>query len=179
MTQQSLAPRMTTLRDGRDVTLRPLAESDRDAMLAFGMSLPEDDRLYLELDFHNPNTIVRLVNASEAENWRQVVAVTDEGIVGYGNVRMLSGWKRQVGDSHLVISEGWRRSGLGTYLARTLIDAARELNASKVIIEMIEEQAVGRSIFEHLGFRLEGTLANHVRDHAGELHNIVILGYQL
>src|SRR5689334_5296265 len=112
--QNTVKPRDVALRDGRAVVIRPLEESDRGTMVAFGQSLPEDDRLYLELDFHNPNTITRLVNAAAAENWRQVVAVSDGAIVGYSNVRLLPGWKNHVGDSHLVIAEGWRRSGLGT-----------------------------------------------------------------
>jgi L-amino acid N-acyltransferase YncA len=175
----AMQARDVTLRDSRSVTLRPLEEGDRATMVAFGQSLPEDDRLYLELDFHNPNTIARLVNAAAAENWRQVVAVSDGAIVGYSNVRLLPGWKSHVGDSHLVISEGWRRSGLGTALAQTILEAARDLGVSKVIAEMIEEQGSGRAIFERLGFRNEGVLANHVRDQHGGRHNMVILGYEL
>jgi L-amino acid N-acyltransferase YncA len=161
------------------VTIRPLAESDRDMMLAFGRALPEDDWLYLELDFHNPNTITRLVNAAAAENWRQVVAVADDAIVGYSNVRALAGWKSHVGDSHLVIGEGWRRSGLGMALAQTILDAARDLGVGKVIAEMVEQQSAGRAIFKRLGFHVEGILNDHVRDHYGQHHDMVIMGYQL
>ncbi len=177
--QQSISPRTTTLRDGRVVTIRPLAESDREAMITFGRALPEDDWLYLELNFQNPNTISRLVNAAAAENWRQVVAVADEDIVGYSNVRSLAGWKSHVADSHLVISEGWRRSGLGMELAQTILGAARDPGVGKVIAEMVEEQRAGRAIFKRLGFHVEGILSDHVRDHHGRHHDMVIMGYQL
>ena len=99
-------PRTRTLRDGRQVTMRPLEESDHEAMIAFGAALPEDDWLYLELDFHNPNTITRLVNAAAAENWRQVVAVADGMIVGYSDVRFLPAWKSSGADTHLELAEG-------------------------------------------------------------------------
>jgi RimJ/RimL family protein N-acetyltransferase len=177
--QESTKSFTTTLEDGREVTIRPLEEQDREALIKFGKALPEDDWLYLELDFHNPNTITRLTNASSAENWRQMVATADGEIVGYSNVRMLPGWKSHVADIHVVVGEGWRRSGLGSALARAIIDAAPEIGVNKVIAEMLEEQTAGRTIFEHLGFQVEGQLREHARDHHGQRHTMLVLGYVL
>src|SRR6059036_2225987 len=115
--QQVQAPK-TPLRDGRTVIIRALGEDDYAALLAFGAGLPQDDLLYLENDFQNPDIIRRLVNASAAENWRQVVAVADGAIVGYSAVRRLAGWSSHVADIHLTIGDGWRRSGLGTAMAQ-------------------------------------------------------------
>ncbi len=72
--QQTEAPQ-TLLRDGRTVLIRALDEGDYAALLTFGAALPQDDLLYLENDFQNPDIIRRLVNAAAAENWRQVVAL--------------------------------------------------------------------------------------------------------
>lgn len=176
--QQTEAPR-TILRDGRTVLIRPLDEGDYMALLAFGAALPQDDLLYLENDFHNPDIIRRLVNASAAENWRQVIALADRAIVGYSAVRRLSGWSSHVADIHLTVGDGWRRSGLGTAMAQAIFDAARDLGVSKVIVEMMERQESGRAIFERLGFRVEGTLSQHVRDRHGEPHNLLILAYHV
>jgi RimJ/RimL family protein N-acetyltransferase len=169
----------SVLRDGRTVTIRPLGEEDYAALLAFGMALPQDDLLYLENDFQNPDIIRRLVNASSAENWRQVVAVAQGAIVGYTAVRRLTGWSSHVADIHLTVGDGWRRSGLGTAMAQTIFDAARDLGVNKVIVEMMERQNAGRAIFERLGFRVEGTLSAHVRDRHGQRHNLLILAYHV
>jgi RimJ/RimL family protein N-acetyltransferase len=177
--QQSAAPRTMTLQDSRVVTIRPLEESDREALLAFGKTLPEDDWLYLELDFRNPNIIAWLTKAHAATNWRQLVVVADGTIVAYSNVRLLPGWKHHVGDIHLVVSEDWRRNGLGTALAQAIRDAARDLGIAKVIVEMVEEQTAGRAIFERLGFAVEGVLRDHAQDRSGQRHNMLILGYLL
>jgi RimJ/RimL family protein N-acetyltransferase len=176
--QQAEAP-ATALRDGRTVIIRPLGEDDYAALLAFGAALPQDDLLYLENDFQNPDIIRRLVNASAAENWRQVVALADGAIVGYSAVRKLSGWSSHVADIHLTVGRGWRRSGLGTAMAQAIFDAARELGVSKVIVEMLERQNAGRAIFERLGFRVEGTLSQHARDRHGQQHNLLILAYHV
>lgn len=180
MFQRIEAPTAKTLRDGRCVSIRPLAEDDGPPLLAFGRSLPMDDWQYLEEDLQRPEIITRLVNAHLAENWRQVVAVTDEGeIVGYSAVRRLAGWSNHVGDIQLIVSDRWRRSGLGTALAEAVFDAARDLGVAKVIVEVLERQTGGVAIFERLGFHIEGSLSDHARDRAGRHHNLIVLAYHI
>ncbi|HNP70959.1 MAG TPA: GNAT family N-acetyltransferase [Kouleothrix sp.] len=176
--QQIATPRMT-LRNGRDVTIRPLGEHDRAKLLAFGQKLPHDDLLYLEDDFQSADIIARLVNAYQAENWRQFVVEAGDEIVGYSSARRLVGWSSHVADIVLLVSPEWRRAGVGVALAQAIFDAARDLGVSKVIVEMLEEQQSGRAIFERLGFSVEGTLTRHSRDRHGNFHNLLILSYHI
>jgi RimJ/RimL family protein N-acetyltransferase len=169
----------TVLGDDRAVVIRPLGEDDHAALLAFGAGLPEDDWLYLEDDLQSLEIITRLVNAHAAENWRQIVALEGDAIVGYSAVRRLPGWSNHVADIILLIDEHWRRSGLGTALAQAIFDAARDLGVNKVIVEMLEEQQAGQAIFERLGFRLEGRLSAHARDRHGQQRNLLILAYHV
>jgi RimJ/RimL family protein N-acetyltransferase len=161
------------------VIIRRLCEDDGAALLGFGAGLPEDDRQYLEDDLQSQEIITRLVNAHAAENWRQIVALDGERIVGYGAVRRLPGWSSHVADIQLLISADWRGVGLGTLMAQSIFDAARELGAAKVIVEMVEEQSFGRAIFERMGFRVEGVLSQHVRDRHGQQHNLLVLAYHV
>jgi RimJ/RimL family protein N-acetyltransferase len=172
---------MTTLElaGDRTITIRRLREDDLDALLAFGAELAKDDWLYLDVELQTPATITRLVNAVEAGNWRQVVAVDGETIVGYANVRQLPGWKKHVGDIALVVREDYRHRGVGAALARAVIDAAGELAVRKLILEIVEEQLAGRLIFKRLGFRLEGLLEDHAVDYLGNARNLVLLSYQV
>lgn len=180
MTLSTVAARSLTVQcNNTEVTIRPLGEADRVRLLEFGKQLPVDDWLYLETDLHNPEIIARLVNAAAAENWRQVVAVADDQIVGYSAVRRLPGWSSHVGDIQLIISEGWRRCGLGTVLAQAIFDAARELGVDKVIVEMLETQFGGKAIFERLGFNVEGVLSDHAHDRQGRRHNLLVLAYHV
>jgi RimJ/RimL family protein N-acetyltransferase len=165
----------TTLPDGRVVTIRPLDETDRAALLAFGRALPHTDQLHLEDDFTSPDTITRLVNARFAENWRQLVASVDNQIVGYSVVRRLPGWMSHVAEVGLIVSAGWRRAGIGAALARQICAVAHDLQIEKLIVEMLEEQAAGRAIFERLGFQVEGTFGCHVRDRQGQCHNLIVM----
>ena len=76
MVQRIEAPTAKKLRDGRCVTIRPIAETDGPALLEFGRRLPVDDWQYLEDDLQRPEIINRLVNAFLAENWRQLLIPT-------------------------------------------------------------------------------------------------------
>jgi ribosomal protein S18 acetylase RimI-like enzyme len=180
MNQRIAAPSSVVLRQGGTITIRPLMESDRSALLEFGHNLPQDDWLYLENDLRNPDIITRLVNAHLAENWRQIVAVDEhDAIVGYSAVRRMPGWSSHVADIQLIIAQEWRRYGLGTALARSIFDAARDLGAAKVIVEILEEQTAGQAIFVRMGFHFEGRLSDHVRDRTGGRHNLVLLAYHV
>lgn len=180
MTMRVEATMPVTLRNGVTVVIRPLAESDRDVLMRFGKELPADDLLYLEDDLQNPDIINRLVNAAEAENWRQVVAVTDDGeIVAYSAVRRLTGWSSHVGDIQLMVGKGYRRTGLGTEMAKAIFEAARGLGVAKVIVEMLGVQSSGRAIFERLGFTREGIFAKHAHDRHGKYHDLHVMAYHV
>ncbi|WP_322511538.1 GNAT family N-acetyltransferase [Chloroflexus sp.] len=176
MALRSEAISNAALKDGRQVTIRPLAENDRAALADFGLSLPKDDLLYLEEDFTNPEIIARLANASHAENWRQIVAIASDGsIVAYTSARRVPGWSNHVAELRLIVKPGWRRSGLGMQMAQAIVEAARELGAQKVTVAMLAALKAGQAIFSRLGFAVEGQLARHAIDRNGDLHDVVIM----
>jgi RimJ/RimL family protein N-acetyltransferase len=180
MTTEPLsAATTTTLADGRRVLIRPLAEDDEPALTAFGAALRPDDWRYLDLDLQNPAAVARLVMAHAATNWRQLVAVLDEEIVGYANVRLLPGWKSHVGDIHLVVGDAVRGQRLGSLLAEAVVAAGRDLGVAKLVLEMLAEQSAGRTIFERLGFSAEGLLVRHARDGEGRAHDLVLISLLL
>lgn len=180
MFQRIEAPVAKTLRDGRCVTIRPLGEDDGGQLLAFGRSLPADDWQYLEDDLQRPEIITRLVNAHLAENWRQMVAESSDGhIAGYAAVRRLPGWSSHVGNIQLIVNDKYRRSGLGTAMAESIFDAARDLGVAKVIVEVMERQRAGVAIFERLGFHVEGSFSDHACDRMGRHHNLLVLAYHV
>jgi RimJ/RimL family protein N-acetyltransferase len=165
MTMRGEATSPVVLRNGVAVTIRLLAE---------------DDLLYLEDDLSDPNIINRLINAYAAENWRQIVAIRDNGeVVGYTAVRKLVGWSSHVGDIQLMVGKEFRRSGLGTEMAKAIFEAARGLGVTKVIVEMLAVQLGGRAIFERLGFSREGVFSKHAHDRHGNRHDLVVMAYHV
>ena len=180
MAQRSEAAGNVMLRDGRRATIRALTEDDLAALASFGQSLSKNDLLYLEDDFTNPEIIARLAFASKAENWRQIVAVLDDGsLVAWAAALRIPGWSHHVANVRLIVSPLCRRSGLGMELAQAIVDAARALGVAKVTVNMLAGQTGGRAIFTHLGFAVEGQLARHASDRDGNLHDIVLMSAYL
>lgn len=168
------------LRDGRTVHIRLIEAGDNERLIAFGAALPENDWLHAENDLRSPEVVARLVNAREAEHWRQIVAVAPDGaIVAYASARQLPGRSSHVADIQLIVGESWRRCGLGTVMAGEIVSHARQMGAAKVFVDMVEEQVSGQAIFTRLGFSLEGRLLHHIRDRQGKPHNLVVLAYHV
>jgi ribosomal protein S18 acetylase RimI-like enzyme len=169
MAQRIEAAGSVALKDGRHVTIRNLLEGDRAVLTTFGQNLPKND-------ITHPEIITRLANAAHAENWRQIIAVTDEGeIVGYTAALRMPGWSNHVANIRLIVLPSYRRSGLGMHLAQAIVEAARELGATKVTVDMLAALTAGQAIFSRLGFAVEGQLARHAIDRDGNLHDIVIM----
>ncbi len=147
-----------SLRDGRSVCVRPLTPSDGPALLAFGRALPFDDDQPITDDWRNAEVINWLINATVLGHWRQLIATSGDIIVGYGAALRLPGWSSHVAEIYLIISRGWRHTGLNAVLEPLLLAAARDLGATKAIVELLSEQQPDRLVFERLGFRAEGTL---------------------
>ena len=177
-TYSSVTPPVV-LRDGRLITIRFIQPEDRDALLAFGAALPEQDWLYLESDMRSADTVARLANAHSADHWRQLVAIDGERIAAYGSIRMQAGRSSHVAAVQMVVGVDWRRKGLGHAMGNAIVNEAKKLQASKIIAEMLEAQRDGQGMFAHLGFRTEGTLVAHARDRFGQRHNLVVMAHVL
>jgi ribosomal protein S18 acetylase RimI-like enzyme len=176
MAQRTDALSNVAIKSGQSVIIRPLYDNDRAALTQFGEGLTKDDLLYLEDDLANPEIISRLINATHAENWRQIVGITDDDqIVAYSSARRIPGWSSHVAAVRLIVAPEWRRSGLGMHMAQEIVEAVRDMGATKVTADMLAAQSSGQAIFSRLGFAVEGQLARHAIDRDGNLHDIVIM----
>jgi L-amino acid N-acyltransferase YncA len=168
-----------SLRDGRNVVIRPLAFGDRAALTAFGRALPQAELHCIPADLQTPEAIARLVTLSDTAHARQLIAAAGNAIVGYSAVQQLSGRSREVGEGQLIVSAGWRHCGLGSALALAMLDAAHELEVSQVVVELLVEQIAGRAILERLGFSIEGALEGQIYDRYGRYHDLLVMAYRI
>ena len=104
------------------------------------------------------------------------IAVDGPEVVGYGAVIPLQGWSSHVGEVRVIVDPGSRRQGVGRALGRRAVLSALELGLEKLVVEVIADQEPTIAMFRSLGFDPEALLEDHVRDQAGELHDLMILG---
>ena len=155
--------------------IREPSEADLDALITFFERVPESERTF----FKEP-----VLDRATVEGWliggrgRRGLAFADDGrVVGYVAVVPHSGWSDHVGDVRLVVDPGRRTQGLGRALARWALVQAVQCGLAKLTVEVVVEQERAVAMFGAIGFVAEGLLRDHVRDHDGELRDLVLLSH--
>lgn len=172
-------PRTATLKD-RQVTLRLMQVTDRDAVLTFAQALPADDLLFLPLDITHPKVIDGWVRHLESGRTATVVAESAGRLIGMGTlVRSETTWARHLGNIRLLVSTDARGIGLGNMLANEVFALAEENGLRKVVAQMSSEQRGAIAVFERLGFKAEALLADYVMDRQDRTHDLIVMSYDV
>ncbi|MBY0583585.1 MAG: GNAT family N-acetyltransferase [Sphingomonas sp.] len=159
-------------------TIRRFAAADRDPMLAFAAALPEHDLLFLGRDLKHPRVVDAWVGAIGEGYIDSLIAEDGGKVVGTAAlVRDPLGWSPHVGEVRLLVSEDRRGAGLGRDLLEAIFAIAAQHGILKLVARMTPDQTGSVALFESLGFRGEAMLRDHVRDRAGQMHDLVILSY--
>lgn len=173
-------PKNVNLKDGSSITLRLLGREDFEASLDFFRRQPEKDRIYLRRDVTRREVIESRFVEIEAGLATVIVAEAEGKIVGdallYCEKR---GWFRKTGELRLVVDTGFRGKGLGTLLAKEIIDLAEQKGLFKLEASYMETQEGISKTLEPLGFALEGSLSRFVVDLRGREHDLLLMGMKL
>ena len=156
--------------------IRPVTPEDRPALTRFFAEIPERDRTFFKEDVLDERVVAEWGEPRPRHAF--VVAVDAAGaIVAWMALSGGVGWSAHVGELRLVVAPSHRRHGLGRTLARRgLIDAFR-LGYSKVVVDIISDEAGAIGMFTDLGFAPEALLISHVRDRAGALRDLIVLAH--
>jgi ribosomal protein S18 acetylase RimI-like enzyme len=91
----------------------------------------------------------------------------------------LAGWSDHVGEIRLVVAPDHRGTGLGRTLARHALLQAVEAGLSKVVVEVVADQASVAALFTGLGFSGEALLVDQIRDREGRLRDLMVLAHHV
>jgi ribosomal protein S18 acetylase RimI-like enzyme len=153
----------------------PVDDAHVDALARFFAELPEGDRTFVKEDVDGSGAVRAWLDPR-----RQWLALDeDDRIVGFVAVLPRHGWSDHVGEIRLVVHPGHRGAGLGRELARHALREALGQGLSKVQVEVVADQEPLLAMFTGLGFTGEALLRDHVRDHAGALHDLVLLAHHV
>jgi L-amino acid N-acyltransferase YncA len=174
-------PKEVPLRDGSTVTLRPLCQSDTEALSSFFGRVSEHDRYFLKDDVRSPKVIARWISELDYDRALPLVAVDNGNIVANAVLlRSRHGAFRGVAGLRVVVDAGSRQRGVGTALMKELCDIAADAELERVTAEFIvgvQDDAIAAS--ERLGFLRSGTVHELVRDEDGRPHDLAIMSLPL
>jgi RimJ/RimL family protein N-acetyltransferase len=164
------------LRDGTNVSIRPLQKQDGPALLSFFTALPEGDRLFLKEDVTNKDVINRWMEELNFDKVIAIVAEKDSAIVGDATLHLSQrGWHKHMAEIRCVVSREFQQKGLGTALMRELVAHAVEKRILKLSATMMDIQKSAQRAFERIGFKKEAELKDFVMDINGKYHNMIIM----
>jgi RimJ/RimL family protein N-acetyltransferase len=164
------------LKEGATVKIRPLAQQDGSALLAFFKALPDDDRLFLKEDVTRKEVIDRWINELNVDKVLSLVAEKDNRIVADATLHFnVYGWQRHMAEIRCVVSREYQKKGLGTALMRELVSHAVEKGVVKLSAYMMDTQKSAQRAFERLGFKKEAELKDFVKDIKGKTHSLVVM----
>ncbi len=166
--------------NGKQITFRLMGRNDKEAALTFAKALPEEDLLFLTFDITDANAMEQWLRSIETKQAVTVLAEVDSRFVGYAslNYNQLQ-WTRHLGEIRLMVSRDQRGRGLGKLLVNEIFLIAQELHLQKLIARMASDQRGAVQVFEHLGFKAEALLPDHVIDRKDRTHDLIIMSYDI
>jgi acetyltransferase len=152
-----------TLKDGAQVTLRPIRPEDEPLMVKFHETL-SDRTVYLRyfgsLSLGTRVAHDRLIRICFGDYDRDLALVAESKdpktgatrIVGVGRLNRLH--SRNEGEVAILVSDRYQGRGLGMHLMKRLIEIARQEKFSRISSEMLRDNIAMQSISKKVGFRL-------------------------
>lgn len=172
-------PRTATIAR-KPVTIRWMAAGDGPAVRRFADSLPLHDLLFLQRDIRNPKVIDAWLEQIAGGQIRSLIAEVDGLVHGCtAIVRDEFSWSPHVAEIRVLTSPALRGGGLGRLLAQDCVLAAQQQGVEKVFVRLTPDQGAALAVFEDMGFHPEALLRDHVRDAAGQNHDIAIMALDL
>ena len=178
--ETSAYPRRLTLKGRKAVSARPMSYEDGDALHQFFCGIPAEDLLFLRRDVTERDVIESWAQDVATGNTFTLLAEKDGRIVGEASIhRSRVPWTAHVGEVRVVVDAEHRAAGLGSALLQAAFLEALSLGVEKIIAEMTPDQKGAITLFQKLGFRIEGLLHDHVRDRAGQKHDLVVMAHEV
>lgn len=153
-----------TMKDGRQVTIRPIRPEDEPVMAEFHRTLSDRTvylRYFASLSLSTRIAHERLLRICFGDYEREMVLVAEYGdprtgtssIVGVGRLNKLRGHNNEA-EVAVLISDACQSQGLGLELLRRVVQVARDEKVGRVSSEMLGDNLAMQVISKRLGFRL-------------------------
>lgn len=162
--------------NGVDYSIRTMTVDDAESMLEFAKALPAHDILFMRRNIAEQAGIDKWVKDLQSGRIHSIVALKGDKIVGYSTIHLTElDWTQHVAELRVSVSADARNSGLGRTLVREAFKLAVTLGVEIITSRMTLDQTSARTLFEELGFSNEAILKDHMKDRAGDYHDLLVM----
>jgi acetyltransferase len=151
-----------TMKDGTDVSLRPIHPEDEPLMAQFHQTLSDRSvymRYFCSLSLKSRLAHERLVRICHVDDECEVALVVDYTNKGTGQQQILGVGRlikldpQNEAEVAILVADQYQKQGLGTELLRRLIQIARDRKLQRVSGELLRDNLAMQIIVKKLGFR--------------------------
>lgn len=169
-------PKTITLRDGTQLTVRPLRKADEKALHEYFLRLSPEDRIRLKDDVTDPKVIENWIYDLDYDVVLPLLALDNGRIVANATMHFNPiGWTKHQAEIRITTDPDYRGKGMATLLIENLIDLAIDLGLEQLTVEIVPATDTARSLFEKLGFREVGILKDFIKDLQGNYADLVLM----
>ncbi len=156
------------------VGVRRAAPDDLDALVDLFVAVVEEGRwLGAQAPVDRDHQRERFLDEVTSTERASLVAVVGDELVGHARVDLAP---YRVAGLGMMVAADWRGRGVGSALVLAAIDAAKELGAHKLALQVWPHNDAARRLYLRHGFVEEGTLRRHYPRRNGELWDAVVMG---
>jgi len=169
-------PKSTELKDGGQLTIRPLRKEDEKALHKYFLRLPPEDRMCLRDDVTDPKVIESWIFDLDYDHVLPLVALNGDQIVANATLQFNPiGWTKHQGEIRITCDPGYRKKGLATILIENLMLIAADFGLEQLTAEMAPALDEAYFLFEKLGFKEAAVLKGFIKDFQGRHQDLVLM----
>lgn len=169
-------PKSTELKDGGQLTIRPLRKEDEKALHKYFLRLPTEDRMCLRDDVTDPKVIESWILDLDYDHVLPLVALDGYQIVANGTLQFNPiGWTKHQGEIRITCDPEYREKGLATILIENLMLIATDFGLEQLTAEVAPTLDEAYFLFEKLGFKEAAVLKGFIKDFQGKHQDLVLM----
>ena len=173
-------PCQLKLRDGTEVTVRPLGRRDETKFFRFFLVVPEAERLYIKCRVTDRDCLHKWFRDLDLERNLPLLMLHGTKVIGEATLHQRAGgWKRHIGLVTVLTHPEYRGRDVAKLLVAELVEVAGHLGLKKLEAELNGERKVAITVLEQLGFRELYRLPEYVLDMECRAHEYVMMGLDL
>jgi ribosomal protein S18 acetylase RimI-like enzyme len=171
-------PKSENLKDGSQITIRPLRKEDEKILHEYFLRLPPEDRMCLRDDVTDPKVIENWIYDLDYDVVLPLVALDVDhiDIVANGTLQFDPvGWTKHQGEIRITCDPGYRKKGLATILIENLMQIAADFGLEQLTAELAPALDEAYFLFEKLGFQEAAVLKDFIKDLKENYQDLVLM----
>jgi GNAT superfamily N-acetyltransferase len=164
------------LKDGTQVTLRPMEKTDRQIVGDFFGRMTSSVLQYVRSDVTDPHVLDKWFAHLDYDKVFPLLALIDDEVVADATLhRVAHGWRKHLGTIRIVVDPRFHEKGLGTLMINELVDLAQEFGLEKLMVEFPLKAHSALAMFKNVGFSPRAVIEGLMKNRHGKDLDVVIM----